>query len=506
MILVFVVAAFFKSNAQQYNTCLHFNGRGSHISIPSTPAIAIDSGTVEIWFKNHDTLTLEWQSLVSKTLAYQITIYYDSLSVYDWKNKKVHNFPKRVNDNQWHHAAFVFRKNILNGSQLYLDGVPLEKPFTYDFIYNGNELQIGGNNYEPQYFNGNLDDFRLWNIPKTAQEIKNNYTKELIGNEEGLVIYYKFSDGVANENNFNVAFVKDETSNNLDGKLMGFQLKDSYSNFINDSPINTINNNKFLKYLRKNKTEVILIIIGLFVVGLLFYIRLYYLKKRNKKLESLVEERTKELRSALEQKDFLLQEVHHRVKNNLQMMSTMLQLEIENDRTTEQQKPLLETSRRLHCMSLVHQQLYRKENVEQVNAKSYIITLVQSINELVNTDNMIIDFKLNIVQVDLPITKCLPIGFIISEMVSNSIQHAFDNHFHEAIITIDLIKENSGYYKLIIKDNGKGVAYDNLMEIKNKAFNKSLGLRLVDVFARQLNGSLNFNVNNGFGVIISFKP
>jgi two-component sensor histidine kinase len=504
ILFVFVLVTI-KSFTQENSTCLYFDGKASHVALSTNPKIELDSGTVEIWIKNNDTANMEWQAIVSKTLSFQIALYKDSVASYDWKNKEVFNFHPKINDNQWHHIALIFRKDVVNGSQLFVDGNAIGTPFTYQFLYKGSELQIGANNYEPQYFKGYMDDFRLWNTPRTQQQIQKNYLQELIGTEQGLVVYYKFNDGKPFANNQNIIYLKDETNNGFNGKLVDFSLKDSISNFVNQSPVKPASSNVLLAFIRKNYVNILFVLIIVAIASFIFYLRIFYLKKRNIALNNLVLLRTQELKETIHQKDYLLQEVHHRVKNNLQMISTMLQLEMENDRTEEQQKPLLETARRLQCMSLVHEQLYRVENLEKINAKQYIETLVTNINEMVNAENKTIAFTLNIASVDLLITKCLPIGFIISEMVSNAIQHAFSNTSNHAQIAIILVEKEKDFFQLIVKDNGVGVSIENLSEIKNRQFTTSLGLRLVEVFANQLDAKISFIVNDGFGVNLNFK-
>lgn len=488
----------------KHAACLNFSGKNNHIIIVNDPKIAIDSGTIEIWMKTNDISNIEWHSIVTKTLAFQITLHNYRIAAYDWKNKLIYSYGPPLNDDKWHHLALAFRNNVALGSQLFLDGKKIGEPFTNPYLYNGNEMNISGNLYEDQYFKGCLDEFRMWNIPLTEKQINDNYKRELTGMEKGLVIYYKFDDGLPYVNNINVIFAEDETSNNLNGRLVGFVLKDTISNYVTQSVVKPTKPNTIFRYVRKNKTAVFSISLVLVLLISSFYFRNRYLQNRNRKLAKLVDKKTAELQISLAQKDVLLQEVHHRVKNNLQVISSMLQLEIGNNRTLEQQKPLLETARRLYCMSLVHEQLYRVDSFENIDIKNYIETLVTSIHEMSNSTNLQIKFDLRIEPIQMQITQCIPVGLIISEMVSNAIKHAFENIAFPKIM-IELSQKNNNDVKLIIKDNGVGFHPNKFQKSNTNVQHKTLGMRLVDVFCRQLNGELHFLTDTGFGIDLTFK-
>ncbi len=490
--------------AQKGNS-LNFDGKDDQIRAPYSPLLNINKGTLEATIKIVDSTDYELHTIISKQFAYIVTMHGYRLATYDWKEQRIYAYGPSLNDNKWHHVAFVFQDGVKNSSQLYLDGQAVGLPFTYHIFNQTGQIDIGGNNYLDQFFNGCIDEVRIWKRPLSLAEIKQNATTEISKYSKDLILYYKFNDGIASGNNSSILKVYDETINKMDGYFFNFTLNKSVSNYTSETVIKPYNDIRFVSFIIDQRWIIFwsfIVFVGAFSF---FRFRTKYLVNQNKKLEKIIVERTKQLDEMLIEKDILIQEIHHRVKNNLQIISTMMQLELENDRTPEQQKPLLETARRLQCMSLVHQQLYRVENLEKINAQQYIETLVTNINEMVNAENKTIAFTLNIASVDLLITKCLPIGFIISEMVSNAIQHAFSNISNHSQIAISLVEKEKDFFQLIVKDNGVGVSIENLNEIKNRQFTTSLGLRLVEVFANQLDAKISFIVNDGFGVNLNFK-
>lgn len=229
-----------------------------------------------------------------------------------------------------------------------------------------------------------------------------------------------------------------------------------------------------------------IVILSVFVI---MNIRVKRLEKNNKRLEQLVKKRTMELESSLIEQISLLQEVHHRVKNNLQFISAMLKMQMNAVKNEKDKAVLKEASRRINAMALVHDMLYNKEKVESISVKEYLTELISKLSELTSYDSANVKFNVNVDDVKFDINNCVSIGMITSEIISNAIKHAFRG-VENPIIDITL-KFNQADNMVVysIHDNGKGIL------IKNN--NSGIGLRLIDIFARQMEAEYESVNNNG---------
>jgi two-component sensor histidine kinase len=235
---------------------------------------------------------------------------------------------------------------------------------------------------------------------------------------------------------------------------------------------------------RESKFQILAISILLILIlgiSILFYL----IRRSNRKLK----ERNKE-------KDSLIQEIHHRVKNNLQFISSLLNMQMKTTEKADESKSLTEASRRINAMALVHEMLYNRAEEKGIAVKYYLEELTDSLNTLVNSDHKQIEFEQNIIDVNLDVSDTISIGMITSELVSNSMKHAFQNTENPKV-SLYLNQINTNEFEYIIKDNGKGFTEDKKSENK-------LGLRLVDIFSRQLKGSYTIDGSNGFRYTLTF--
>jgi two-component sensor histidine kinase len=177
-------------------------------------------------------------------------------------------------------------------------------------------------------------------------------------------------------------------------------------------------------------------------------------------------------------------------------MAAMIEMQIDATKSSANKSVLKDTSRRINAMTLVHEMLYNKEVIETISGKAYLLELVQKMDEMVNDSHLQIDFDIHIDDVDLNISDCVSIGMITSELLSNSIKYAFKG-VKKPRITIDL-KYNAITKTVFyaIADNGIGFEKDNFT---------GLGLRLIDIFTRQLNGDYSTKTQNGFCFTFEFK-
>lgn len=203
-----------------------------------------------------------------------------------------------------------------------------------------------------------------------------------------------------------------------------------------------------------------------------------------------------------EEKKLLIREIHHRVKNNLQIISSLLGVQI-NSTTNDKLKLILQESQnKIKSMALIHQNLYKGNQFAKVSATKYIRELIAEIkSSFTNTDDNI-NFDLDIEEVKIKLGLAVPLGLILNELITNCYKYAFsDNNNQENKISIHFYQlKNSTRYSLIVKDNGKGLPAD--FDIKNLS---SFGLQLVYELVEQLKGEINIIKDKGTSVKITFK-
>ncbi|MEG4393146.1 PAS domain S-box protein [Microcoleus sp. BROC3] len=190
------------------------------------------------------------------------------------------------------------------------------------------------------------------------------------------------------------------------------------------------------------------------------------------------------IQAALREKEVLLKEIHHRVKNNMQVISSLLQLQaqyIEDEATLA----LFEESQtRIHSMALIHEQLYQSEHLDRIDLPPYVENLVANLYQSFGGGNTSIQFNLNVDPICLNIETAIPCGLIINELVSNSLKYAFSPS-SEGEININLYEIETQQFNLTIQDNGRG--FPTNFDADNT---ETLGLRLVRMLAYQLDGTI----------------
>ncbi|MBN2486677.1 MAG: tetratricopeptide repeat protein [Bacteroidales bacterium] len=198
---------------------------------------------------------------------------------------------------------------------------------------------------------------------------------------------------------------------------------------------------------------------------------------------------------ANQEKEILLKEIHHRVKNNLQIISSMLSLQGSYLSDQKIKDAVNESQGRVKSMALIHQMLYQNDRFSTIAIRDYIEQLVSSVSSSFNHEG--IKTRLDIVPVNMDIDTAIPLGLIINELLTNAHKYAFI-HRNEGFIDIKLEKPNGNKFKLTIKDNGIGLP-ENYRLQKN---NKTLGLNMVNILVRQLKGELLIDTEKGTGFTI----
>ncbi len=211
-----------------------------------------------------------------------------------------------------------------------------------------------------------------------------------------------------------------------------------------------------------------------------------------------------QLKDLLQQKEVLLKEINHRVKNNLQAINNLLYVQA----STLGEGPLRQIIRtaqdRIKAIAMVHEQIYRGKNLTRLNLADYLAGLAEQLIYLYRPDPDSLVLKLDVDEVELDVDTAVPVGVIVNELVSNALKHAFppdrDQPGQPDEIEIKLRSASENQFLLTVRDNGAG-----LPEGLDPTQSPSLGLRLVEMLIGQMQGELDIERNSGTAFKISFS-
>jgi len=205
-----------------------------------------------------------------------------------------------------------------------------------------------------------------------------------------------------------------------------------------------------------------------------------------------------QIKASLKEKEVLLREIHHRVKNNLQIISSLLNLQSRYIKGKQVLHVFKESQDRIKSMALIHEKLYQSKELARIDFAEYVRSLVADLFRSYKTDSDLITLKTNIDDVFLGINTAIPCGLIINELVSNSLKYAFPED-RQGEIRIDLHSEKEGKFTLIVSDSGVGFPKD--LDFRNT---ESLGLQLACTLVDQLQGTIGLDRTGGTEFKIAF--
>jgi PAS domain S-box-containing protein len=206
----------------------------------------------------------------------------------------------------------------------------------------------------------------------------------------------------------------------------------------------------------------------------------------------------RKIRDSLKEKEVLLQEVHHRVKNNLQVISSILNLQSSYVTDPSTLDILQESQNRIKSMSFIHETLYRTTDFSSINFSEYIKSLSHNLIQSYTLQNCKVDFVADIDTIEMSIDQSIPCGLIVNELVSNALKYAFKDR-KKGKLMIEL-KENGKQVSLRVSDDGVGLP-ENFKFEKND----SLGVQLVYSLTEQLDGTIEVNSEKGTSFLITFE-
>jgi PAS domain S-box-containing protein len=211
-------------------------------------------------------------------------------------------------------------------------------------------------------------------------------------------------------------------------------------------------------------------------------------RKKNEKL----------LQNSLDEKEILLKEIHHRVKNNLMIISSLLNLQSRYIKDEESKTIFKESQNRARSMALIHERLYQSADLKRIDFGDYINTLSNDLYHTYIMDTSLIKLNIDVDDVKLDINTSIPLGLILNELVTNSLKHAFPEG-KKGEISIIFHKYDEKY---LLEVNDNGIGFPDEIDYKNT---ESLGLRLVTSLTEQIDGKIEFNNASGTSFKIIFK-
>ena len=205
------------------------------------------------------------------------------------------------------------------------------------------------------------------------------------------------------------------------------------------------------------------------------------------------------IKASLKEKEVLLKEIHHRVKNNLQVMSSLINLQARYITDEQALQTLKEIQNRIQSMALIHEKLYQSEDMVRINFREYIQSLTAYLYQTYGVQLVAITLKSNVDDIFLDIDTAVPCGLIVNELVSNSLKHVFTEGM-KGEIHIDFHLDTDNQLTLTVSDNGVGFPQD--LDFRKT---ESLGLRLVVMLTEQLEGTIKLDRSDGTKFEITFQ-
>lgn len=346
---------------------------------------------------------------------------------------------------------------------------------------------------------------------------------------------------------FGYKFKLDSVSGNLSAALKGFQLirriqdsltnaatikqinelEASYNSIRKDRTIQTLNNDALvqkgrLEKVNRQKNITLAGVLGSIIFAVVIYfayrgkqrsnVRLQRkqdeINTQNQKLSSLLAEMERLLgdkdsllkrqEDLLTEKEWLLREIHHRVKNNLQIVMSLLYTQSAYLQNSDAIEAIKDSQNRVQAISIIHQKLYNKSNVATIIMADYINDLVRYLNTSYDCNRRRIKFREELDAVNLDISQAVPMGLILNEAITNCIKYAFDAQGGEILVSARLSAPET--IVLIVSDNGRGLPPDfNLVDTS------SLGMEMMKALSKQLGGSFQIKSLEGVLVSVEFK-
>ena len=339
---------------------------------------------------------------------------------------------------------------------------------------------------------------------------------QIIGND--LKVYYSLIriDSILQDPTAGIAHYKKYTQL-LDSNLsvskirQGEELNVMYQTEEKENQISLLNQQAKLEQANLKQANILKnVTIGGIIAVLIIAALLYRQNKLKQKNNTVITRKNEQLQHYLTEKEWLLKELHHRVKNNLQVMMSLQDLQARNLTSTEALTAVKDSSNRLYAMSLIHQKLYRQEGPGQINVGEYVGQLVRHLTEAF-APAIPVKVETNLAtDIELDVTQAIPVGLILNEAITNTFKYAFTRSPMENSVGVAPAPQlriclsrtgNDGEIELLIKDNGHGYT-----AAQDKSNRRSLGFSLMEALTGELDGELSILNEGGLTIILHFIP
>ncbi len=321
-----------------------------------------------------------------------------------------------------------------------------------------------------------------------AYKNKGDFVKALEANEQ----YLKLKLGARNtEQNAEIATLEEDY----------LKVVNEHETIQSEMKMSLLEKESILSNSQRNIAILLSLLLG--VIGFLFYYRSRLNQKTNDiliKKNSEIEKQSILIQESLGEKETLLKEIHHRVKNNLQIISSLLNLQSKKITDNTVLASINEGKNRVEAMSLIHQNLYQSDQLTSINMQHYFEQLLIHLSRSFEGSQKMISYRIEANDVAFDIDTAIPVGLMVNELVSNAFKHAFED-LPVGEIVVSLKPSEDDNFQLKVSDNGKGMVTD--IDVQRS---QSLGLRLVkSLGTRQLKGKMEIKNIEGAQVSITFR-
>lgn len=227
-------------------------------------------------------------------------------------------------------------------------------------------------------------------------------------------------------------------------------------------------------------------LLGLSFIGFLAF-NLFRNNQRKRKTNELLAQKNNIIQAKSDQNELLLKEIHHRVKNNLQTISSLLYLQSSSLEDEGAKEAMTVGQQRVESMALIHKNLYQGQNLGAIEMKDYLGKLVNNLKDSYGNAEKEISLSLDMPETELDVDSAIPVGLIANELITNSYKYAFKGK-DKGEIKVSLNKLEGGKHEFIVSDNGIGNSHES----------EGFGTRLVDLLRKQLGGEAEEENQNGY--------
>ncbi len=245
-----------------------------------------------------------------------------------------------------------------------------------------------------------------------------------------------------------------------------------------------------------DKNDLVLIVTYVIVFLAVFLIAIVVFIEKSRRDRIRIEAQKNKIEEILAQKTMLLKEVHHRVKNNLQLISGLLYLQVVKHKNKEVSAMVEESQKHINSIALVHEMLYQDDSVSLISMKEYLSELGTRLLQVAHQNNIV--YNLQVTNISLPIDYATTLGLICNELITNSLKYAFETQ--DGIVSVSLEKTAREEYSFVYSDNGTGCNF-------NEHFDegKTLGQKLIKMLAEEIGANLTVKNEKGLRYTFNFK-